>query len=87
MKKKEVEGLLQNFTTISTRESDGQKNFKIYYQLDIYHVLDPTLLLSKEEWLETLDIKLQEPKEKYILLYSVPKTELIKKAVEHFKKN
>lgn len=85
--KKEVEGLLQNFTTISTRESDGQKKLQdILPTRYIYHVLDPTLLLSKEEWLETLDIKLQEPKEKYILLYSVPKTELIKKAVEHFKK-
>lgn len=85
--KKEVEGLLQDFTTISTRESDGQKKLQeILPNRDIHHVLDPTLLLSKEEWLETLDIKLQEPKEKYILLYSVPRTELIKKAVEYFKK-
>jgi hypothetical protein len=85
--KKEVESLLQDFRTISTRESDGQKKLQeILPNREIHHVLDPTLLLSKKEWLETLDIKLQEPKEKYILLYTVPRTDLIKKAVEYFSK-
>ncbi|MBD3795878.1 MAG: polysaccharide pyruvyl transferase family protein, partial [Epsilonproteobacteria bacterium] len=81
----EVKSLLEDFTMISTRESDGvAKLQQILPDKEINHVLDPTLLLSKEEWIQALDIQLEEPKEKYILVYSVPRTELIKKAVEYF---
>lgn len=85
--KKDVKELLQDFSMISTRESDGVEKLKeILPDREIQHVLDPTLLLSKEEWLESLEINSTEPKEKYILVYSVPRTELIKKAVEYFAK-
>lgn len=82
---KEVKNLLKDFTMISTRESDGVKKLQqILPDKEINHILDPTLLLSKEEWFKALDIQPQEPKEKYILVYSVPRTGLIKKAVEYF---
>jgi len=85
--KTQVKGLLEDFSMISTRESDGQKMLsEILLYRKIYHVLDPTMLLSKEEWLKSLDMELSKPKEKYILVYSVPRTELIKKAVEYFEK-
>ncbi|EJF07461.1 Polysaccharide pyruvyl transferase [Thiovulum sp. ES] len=83
--KKELAKLLEDFNLITTRESDGVKKLQeILPNRDIHHVLDPTLLLSKEEWLEALDIKLEEPKEKYILVYSVPRTELIRKAIDYY---
>lgn len=83
--KKEVAKLLEDFNLITTRESDGVKKLQeILPNRDIHHVLDPTLLLSKEEWFEALDIKIEEPKEKYILVYSVPRTELIRKAIDYY---
>lgn len=85
--KKQVKGLLEDFSMISTRESDGEKKLsEILPDRVINHVLDPTLLLSKDEWLAALNIVLQKPKEKYILVYSVPRTELIKNAVNYFSK-
>jgi hypothetical protein len=82
--KKEVSKLLEDFKLITTRESDGVKKLQeILPSSDIYHVLDPTLLLSKEEWLKVLEVKLQESKKKYILVYSVPRTELIQKAIDY----
>lgn len=85
--KRQVKELLKDFAMITTRESDGVKKLsEILPGKEIHHVLDPTLLLSKEEWLKALDIKLKEPKEKYILVYSVPRTMLIRKAVEYYSK-
>jgi hypothetical protein len=85
LEKKEVAKLLEDFSLITTREVDGVKKLQeILPNRDIHHVLDPTLLLSKEEWLEALDIKLEESKEKYILVYSVPRTELIRKAIDYY---
>ena len=66
---KETQYLLQRYQAISVRESSA---LKILQSLEIkngWHVLDPTLLLSKEEWIEKcphLNIK-----EKYLLIYSV----------------
>ena len=42
--------------------------------------------MSKNEWYSNFNIKELEPKEKYILVYSVPRTELIKKAIKFFSK-
>ena len=54
--KEEVRNLLEDFTTISTRESDGVvKLQEILPDREINHVLDPTLLLSKEEWLKKIN--------------------------------
>ncbi|WP_435315029.1 polysaccharide pyruvyl transferase family protein [Cellulophaga fucicola] len=81
--KAEVKELLSGFNNISVRENDGQKKIKeIFPERDIYHVLDPTLLLSKKEWYSNFNIK--EEEQKYILVYSVPRTELIKKAIIFF---
>ncbi len=85
--KAEVKNLLSDFKMISVRESDGQKKLQeILPERDIHHVVDPTLLLSKKEWYTDFKIEDNEPKEKYILVYSVPRTELIKKAIEFFSK-
>lgn len=83
----QVKKLLKDFKTISVREKDGQQLLQDILERPVEHVLDPTLLLSKNEWLEAFNIKALSTKtDKYILLYSVPKTPLIASAVEYFSK-
>ena len=85
--KEEVKYLLEDFSLITIRENDGVKKIKeILPKKNIHHILDPTLFLSQEEWLKTLNIQLKKPKKNYILLYSVPRSQLIKKAVDFFSK-
>ena len=70
---------------ISVREKDTQVLLQDVLGKDVHHVLDPTLLLSKKEWLETFKIKkIGNKTEKYILLYTVPKNSLIRKTVDYF---
>lgn len=67
--KKETQHLLKRYQAISVRENSA---LKILQSLEIkngQHVLDPTLLLSKEQWAERcprLNIK-----ENYLLIYTV----------------
>lgn len=84
--KEKAKDLLKDFTTISVRESNTQEVLSQLLKREVFHVLDPTLLLSKEEWFEALEIDKNErsQKEDYILAYSVPRTLLMKKAVEFF---
>ena len=66
---KETQYLLQRYQAISVRESSALKILQSLEFKNGWHVLDPTLLLSKEEWIEKcphLNIK-----EKYLLIYSV----------------
>lgn len=73
----ETKRLLEKYQAISVRESsaiDILKGLNIMYGV---FVLDPTLLLSKEDWIERIpEIRV---KEKYLLIYSVEpnKTELV----------
>ncbi|MDQ1298056.1 MAG: hypothetical protein QG558_595 [Campylobacterota bacterium] len=85
--KKRIKELLKDFDMVSVREKDGQTMLQEILERPVHHVVDPTLLLSKNEWLEVLgkNRKLKQ-EEKYILLYSVPKTKLIRSAVEYFSK-
>lgn len=62
---------LSKFKAISVRESNGIEIIKEQLQLTIEPsiVLDPTLLLSKEEWLDTVGRTCHKKGKKYILLY------------------
>ncbi|SEL84014.1 Polysaccharide pyruvyl transferase [Maribacter orientalis] len=85
IEKVEVKKLLQDFKMISVRESDGKKKIEdIIQNKEIHHVVDPTLLLPKNEWYRTFNVIEKVPKDKYILVYSVPRTDLIKKAIAFF---
>ncbi len=79
-----VKDLLKDFTTISVRESGAQEDLSQLLEREVFRVLDPTLLLSKEEWFEALEIDKNDrsQKEDYILVYRVPKDPLMKKVVE-----
>jgi hypothetical protein len=85
--KAKVKDLLKDFKAISVRESDAQEMLSPLLEREVFHVLDPTLLLTKEEWFETLKIdkSYRSIKEDYILVYQVVAiTPLIKEAVEFF---
>ena len=60
---------LSKFRYISVREKTGQEICKKQLGLSAEVVLDPTLLLTKEEWAERFHI--QSKSKKYILVYSL----------------
>jgi hypothetical protein len=81
--KKKFKEYLQDFETIAVREKDTQLLLQGVLNRQVHHVLDPTLLLSKGEWMASLGIQdYIGSKEKYVLLYTVPKTPLIRDAVK-----
>ena len=58
---------LNMFSSISIREEQGKACIKELCSKKVEVVLDPTLLLSKEEWIKLLELK--NNKEAYILCY------------------
>ena len=77
--------LLKDFHRISVRETEG-KNFlqSLLPDKPITQLLDPTLLLSKSDWLSLLNLREEEMKGDYILVYSVPRTQLLRRAIKFF---
>lgn len=75
------ESLLKDFEAISVRESSGVAITKGLFGIDSQVVLDPTLLLSKEEWLDILP-KERIVKDKFILCYFMPGDRLVNDAIE-----
>lgn len=68
--KEEYINKLSKFNYISVREEDTKEVLSNIINKDIYTVLDPTLLLTKEDWNEIVTSKSQI-EEKYILAYVV----------------
>ena len=64
---------LAKFASLSVRENNGidiiNKELAIDKQVSV--ILDPTLLLSKKEWLETIPRSSFKKEKKYILLYMI----------------
>ena len=81
----EIRTLLESFDGISTREQDSAIFISKLLGTNIQTVVDPTLLLSKEEWL-TAAGRQETPKEEYAVCYFVRRHPLADKIVEHFKK-
>lgn len=65
-----IKELLSDYSVISTRERQGVEALAEIGITDATHVLDPTLLLNKDEWLEVAG-KSHDLNEKYLLVYSV----------------
>ena len=61
-----------DFNYISVREEEGAKLLGELLNKNIQVVLDPTLLLGKNEWLKTSDVNMKLPK-KYMLVYFLDK--------------
>ena len=73
--KEKYKNLLKDFKAISVREKQGQNIIKELCNLDVPVVLDPTLLLNKNEW-SKLNLP-KEKREKYILVYCLRKSDLL----------
>lgn len=69
--KNNIKQLLENYDYISVREKSLKDQLQPLTKKDIFVSVDPTLLLSKEDWINELNIDITKPKEKYILLYIV----------------
>lgn len=84
IEQKTVRKNLIDFKHISVREEDAKIQLEKFINRRIDHVLDPTLLLSKKDWVDLFKLKKSKNRGKYILLYSVPHTKLLKNICSHF---
>ncbi len=75
---------LSKFRYISVREKTGQDICKNQLGLSAEVVLDPTLLLTKEEWAESFCI--QTKNKKYILVYAFEKSKELTAAAKRMAK-
>lgn len=69
----EVKPLLKKFDAISVREDSGVKVCKECFDVDAVHVLDPTLLLDKAEYIQSFGLK--DKQKKYLAVYMLDMTE------------
>lgn len=72
--KEEFKAKISKIDNISVREKDAQNELTKVIEKTVEVVLDPTLLLTQEEWNEKIK-NCKEEKEKYILAYVVEKDE------------
>ena len=66
--------LAPKFNAISVREDSGVEIFKRYFDTKAAHVLDPTLLLEKEDYLKTIDEEDSAIKDNVLMCYVLDKT-------------
>lgn len=67
--KGEIAKLLNQFGSLSVREEAGQKLIKELTGKDSSVVLDPTLLLTSQQWEEQFGVKQQNVEKPYLLVY------------------
>ncbi|MFR2839550.1 MAG: polysaccharide pyruvyl transferase family protein [Zhenhengia sp.] len=77
--------LLGKFNNISIREKQGQEILRELINIDVPVHLDPTFLLTKEEWLNV--VKDTSNKDKYILVYLMQYSPSIIKFAENLSKS
>lgn len=69
---KECQRLLSKFTAVSVREDDGVRICEKLFNIPATHVLDPTMLLNREEYLKLIvndKINLEIPVRPFVLIY------------------
>lgn len=66
---KKCKRLLRLFTSISVREDIAVDMCRQYFEVDALHVLDPTLLLSAEEYLSLIDLSLTQDHKEEVMSY------------------
>lgn len=78
-----VRKYLNSFNCLSVRESEGKNMLKKLTGREVKQLIDPTFLVTKEEWAE---IAVDPPiSEKYILLYIMQKDETVYSYVREIK--
>ena len=80
----EVKPLLEKFDAISVREDSGVKVCKECFDVDAVHVLDPTLLLDKAEYIHAFGLR--DKQKKYLAVYMLDMTEDKKKIINKVSK-
>lgn len=76
---------IKKFDYISLREQQSAKVLQRTINQRIEYVLDPTLLISKDEWMDIVE-KERIVKERYVLLYSLAGTNGIRDALNYIEK-
>lgn len=83
--KDRMASLLNNIDEISVRENEGIKIVKYLTGRNATHVLDPTLLLDKQEWGKAMKPYPNMP-EKYILIYQLTPADTLPRLALHLAK-
>jgi len=74
---------LNNIDVLSSRERRGTEMIKEITGREATHVVDPTLLLSKEEWSSIASLPKLKSDQPYILIYVITYSPYIKKLAEY----
>lgn len=83
-KEQEFSRLIKNFDTISVREKDNADIVKNFTEKEVSVNIDPTFLLSKEEWRKyESEYKIKKP---YILIYTIYWDKELNKQVKQLSK-
>ena len=84
---KKCKKLAKQFDYVSVREDSGIELCKSHLGIDAIHVLDPTLLLEKEEYISIINKKIINKKDNSLMVYVLDKTtdkeNIIQKISEH----
>lgn len=87
VEEKELKNRLRNVDLLSCREEKSCEYLKKLTNRNVKCVLDPTLLLNRDEWSDVADTKCLLP-EKYVLVYSLRyDVELAERAVKYAQGN
>ena len=73
---------LQTYNSIGVREKNAVDMVRDIANMEAQWVLDPTLLLNKEDWMQILS-SIDVPSEPYILLYELTPCRYIRQLAEH----
>lgn len=80
----QLQSYLESYKALGVREAKTCEMLRKKLGFNAQHVLDPTLLLTKQQWLSKVgDNKFRSGK--YILLYVIKNTPLLVRVVKHFK--
>lgn len=86
-----VKKLLSKYDNLSVRESETAGYIQGLLMKRVYHVVDPTLLLTSEQWLDSFPACSKRVTrligQEYILFYSVPKSKNTLRALKFLKTN
>lgn len=77
-----IKNLIDEFSSLSFREADMvQQIAEITGRKDIQHTLDPTLLLTKSEWIDLLALEKDDRLGKYVFVYTLKKDKAVYEVV------
>ena len=76
---------LSSFNYLSLREDDSANSISKILDREVSHVLDPTLLYDKKDWISMLNLSNSNTnKNKYIFLYALERDKIFVEAVNSF---